>query len=157
VTDTNEASRSTKALTAEKLYAELCSSIRTTDEISFKLLGLVPLVSGAGIVLALDDNRPWSPMTIFIGLFGAAVTFAIYRWEVRNINICKWLRDRACDLEREELGLAAKGQFYKRDDPPNGPPKVLGWRMGKTEAERLLYAVTIGAWLLLPIVAAVSD
>jgi hypothetical protein len=29
--------------------------------------------------------------------------------------------------------------------------------MGKTEAERLLYAVTIGAWLLLPIVAAVSE
>lgn len=152
MTDTNQASRSTKALTAEKRYAEICSSIRTTDEISFKLLGLVPLVSGAGIVLLLDDNRPWSPVTIFIGLFGAAVTFAIYRWEVRNIKICKWLRDRAEDLEREELALD-KGQFYKRDDPP----KVLGWRMGKTEAEQLLYAVIIGAWLLLPIVAALSD
>jgi hypothetical protein len=31
-------------------YTEICSHIRTTDEISFKLLGLVPLVSG-------DRNR----------------------------------------------------------------------------------------------------
>jgi hypothetical protein len=61
----------------------------------------VPLVSGAGIVLLLDaEHRLWSPVTIFIGLFGAAVTFAIYRWEVRNIKICNWLRDRAEDLKR---------------------------------------------------------
>ena len=40
-------------------YTEICSHIRTTDEISFKLLGLVPLVSGIGIVVLLDrSNQP---------------------------------------------------------------------------------------------------
>ena len=40
-------------------YTEICSHIKTTDEISFKLLGLVPLVSGIGIVVLLDrSNQP---------------------------------------------------------------------------------------------------
>ena len=33
----------------EVRYRELCASIRQTDEISFKLLGFVPLISGASI------------------------------------------------------------------------------------------------------------
>jgi hypothetical protein len=154
VTESNEASTSATALTVDKQYAEICSSVRATDEISFKLLGLVPLISGGGIVLLLDaGKRPtWSPVVIFVALFGATVTFAIYRWEVRNIQTCNWLIARGADLEREELGLA-KGQFYNRDPAPS----LLGRRMGKAGAERLLYATTIGAWLLLPVVAAVSD
>ena len=35
-------------LNDDKIYAQLCDDIRKTDDISFKLLGLVPLVSGAG-------------------------------------------------------------------------------------------------------------
>ena len=58
----------------------------------------------------------------------------------------------ASSCEEKELGLI-EGQFYKRVQEP----RLLGQKMGKTEAERLLYTVIIGAWLLLPIVAAVSD
>ena len=35
-------------------YSEICTDIRITDDISFKLLGLVPLVSGIGIFAVLD-------------------------------------------------------------------------------------------------------
>jgi hypothetical protein len=34
-------------LTTERVYAETCANIRATDDISFKLLGIVPLLSGA--------------------------------------------------------------------------------------------------------------
>ena len=104
--------------------------------------------------MLLDAGKwpAWSPVTIFVALLGAAVTFAIYRWEVRNIQICKWLIARGAELEEKELGLL-EGQFYKRVQEP----RLLGQKMGKTEAERLLYTVIIAAWLLLPIVAAVSD
>jgi hypothetical protein len=142
-----------KPVAPEKRYAEICSNIRATDEISFKLLGLVPLVSGAGIFVLLDRSKQpaWSPMAVFVAVFGAVVAFAIYRWEIRNIQTCRWLIDRAAELERKGLGLAS-GQFYGRDPAP----VLLGRRMGKTEAERLLYWTTIAAWLLLPIVAAVT-
>jgi hypothetical protein len=115
MTDTNESSTSARADTSDRRYAEICPNVRTTDEISFKLLGLVPLVSGGGIVLLLDaGKRPaWSPATIFVALLGAAVTFAIYRWEVRNIQICRCLIERGAQLEEKELGLL-EGQFHKR-------------------------------------------
>jgi hypothetical protein len=176
LTETNELSPSSKAPTVDKVYAEISASVRTTDDISFKLLGLVPLISGGGIFLLLDASKQpdWSPVTIFIALFGAVVTFAIYRWEVRNIQTCNWLIARGAELEelswpREQSGVA-KGQFSNRDPEPRvlgwmskpdpkrkGPSRVLNWKMGKTDAERLLYTVTIVAWLLLPIIAAVSD
>jgi hypothetical protein len=217
LTETNELSPSSKAPTVDNVYAEISASVRTTDDISFKLLGLVPLISGGGIFLLLDASKQpdWSPVTIFIALFGAVVTFAIYRWEVRNIQTCNWLIARGAELEElswpreqvgvpkgqsnrdsepaelEELSLAReqesvpKGQFSNRDPEPRvlgwmskpdpkrkgpsrvlnwiskldrkGPLRVLNWKMGKTDAERLLYTVTIVAWLLLPIIAAVSD
>jgi hypothetical protein len=71
-----------KAVTAERRYAEICSNIRATDEISFKLLGLVPLVSGTGIVVLLDRSREpaWSPTAVFVAVFGAVISYAIYRW-----------------------------------------------------------------------------
>jgi hypothetical protein len=37
----------TDALSIDRIFQETCVSIRATDEISFKLMGFVPLVSGA--------------------------------------------------------------------------------------------------------------
>jgi hypothetical protein len=134
-------------------YSEICTDIRTTDDISFKLLGFVPLVSGIGIFAVLDliggKVASW-PTTVFVALFGATITFALYRWELRNIQTCKWLRDRAAELEREEFELTV-GPFLGREQAP----MVLGRRMGKTEAEKLLYTTTIAAWLALPAIAAI--
>ncbi len=36
-------------LSMDHLYAETCTNIRATDEIRFKLMGFVPLVSGAAL------------------------------------------------------------------------------------------------------------
>src|SRR2546430_14568220 len=86
----------------ERLYAETCAQIRATDEISFRLLGLVPLVSGVGILVLLGDERlSWSPATAFASVVGAVVTFALYRWEMRNVDYCSLLIKRAAELERE--------------------------------------------------------
>jgi hypothetical protein len=56
------------------------------------------------------------PTTVFVSLFGAMITFALFRWEPRNIQTCKWLRDRAKAIERDELKLTV-GPFLGRDDP----------------------------------------
>jgi hypothetical protein len=136
----------------QQRYSEICTDIRTTDDISFKLLGFVPLVSGIGIFAVLDllggGVAPW-PTTVFVSLFGATITFALFRWELRNIQICKWLRKRAEDLERDELKLTA-GPFLGRHDAP----MFLGHHIGKEQAEKLLYTTTIAAWLSLPAIAA---
>jgi hypothetical protein len=137
----------------QERYSEICADIRTTDDISFKLLGFVPLVSGIGIFAVLDllggKVASW-PTTVFVSLFGATITYALFRWELRNIQICKWLRCRAEDLERDELRLTV-GPFLGREKKG---PKFLGHRMGKEGAEKLLYTATIAAWLSLPWITA---
>jgi len=79
-------------LDVAKIYEELSTDIRATDEISFKLMGLVPLVSGTGLlalVLGLPVER--APLLIVFALFAAAVTLGLFRWELRNLQNCRWL------------------------------------------------------------------
>jgi hypothetical protein len=99
-------SRDIGRLSVDRYYGELCSNIRATDDISFKLLGFVPLISGAGIIGVLSAKEKLSlppAAVVLIALFAATVTTALYGWERRNIQICIWLIARAADVEREML------------------------------------------------------
>src|SRR5687768_13834377 len=127
---------------AENYYTNLNNNIRFTDDVSFKLLGLVPLFSGSGMLVAVMRSEYfWSPAIYAIAAFGALVTFGLFRWELRNIQTCRWLINRGAALERTEDQTKA-GQFYQRPKSPMG--------VGKTEAEKMIYGVTIFTWLLLP-------
>ena len=77
-------------------------------------------------------------MTAF-ALFAAAITLGLFRWELRNIQNCNWLRKRAEALESVATITATA---VVQPEPPFG--------IGKTEAEKWMYSVTIFAWLLLP-------
>src|SRR6516165_6812072 len=94
-------------IVAEKwheIYKEVCANIRATDEISFKLLGLVPTFAGvaAGALTLLEKSGNGSNSCVMLALavVGFVTTFGIFRWELRNIQKCQWLIGRAEDLER---------------------------------------------------------
>jgi hypothetical protein len=149
---------------AKQLYDQVCANIRATDEISFKLLSLVPLVSGGGITLLLSTNTSLArlPLVIFVGLFGAIVTFGLFRWELRNIQTCSRLIRLGASLERERFELPSTGQFSGRKNEPAPSlyagrlrvPAFLRQEIGKREAEKIIYPAAIVAWLLLPVVSA---
>ena len=84
-----------QTLSAERIYADTCNSIRTTDEISFKLMGFVPLVTGATI-LTFFLKKPIPPenteLVVALALVAALITLGLFRWELRNIQNCSWLR-----------------------------------------------------------------
>lgn len=127
---------------AENYYTNLNTNIRFTDDISFKLLGLVPLFSGSGMLVAvLKSEYLWSPAIYAIAAFGALVTLGLFRWELRNIQTCLWLISCGKALEQAE-DPSKPGQFYQRPGSPMG--------IGKTQAEKLIYGVTVFTWLLLP-------
>lgn len=127
---------------AENFYTNLCNNIRYTDEISFKLLGLVPLFSGSGMLVAvLKSEYFWTPAIYGIAAFGALITVGFFRWELRNIQTCLWLIQRGADYEKAD-DPTKPGQFYRRAQSP--------MRMGKTQSEKLIYGFTIFTWLLLP-------
>src|SRR5262245_61779994 len=110
----------------DRRWQELCTHIRTTDDVSFKLIGLVPLVSIAGIAASLLKAEPkFTPLVALLSLFAAAVTLALWIWERRNIQTCLWLRARAAKLEEQVLGSSTPGHFYAFPVSPAG--------LGKTE------------------------
>ena len=123
---------STEEIKIDTEYSEIAGHIKATDEISVKVLGFVPLASGATVLgLLLEGDIAKSPMIFVISAFSAVVVFGFFRWELRNIQTCAWLYARACEIDGS-----------KRPEAPGG--------FGKTEAECLIYAATIGLWLLLP-------
>jgi mannose-6-phosphate isomerase-like protein (cupin superfamily) len=137
------------------VYQRIRAEIATTDEISFKLLGLVPLFSGAGILsIAFSDKVPAlasmgglslsgaSALNVLC-LFAATVTLGLFRWELRNVQTCIWLISRAKTLEEHGLAnLNLSSKFFARPKSPDA--------IGKERAEKLIYVTTVAAWLALP-------
>jgi hypothetical protein len=128
-------------LSRDRLYQEIRADIRATDEISFKLMGLVPLVSGAAFLTFFfeDKVRAQPHVVVALSLFAALITLGLFRWELRNIQTCSWLLRRSEAMEEKATGIKPA-----RPKPPRG--------FGKTEAEKAVYSVTILTWLLMPAV-----
>lgn len=164
------------------VYHEVCTNIRTSDDISFKLLGLVPLISGSGAAI-LSLNKIWaqtgSVPILLISIVAAMITFGLFKWEMRNVQKCEWLIKRAADLESSYFHLETEGkthvisQFYGWSSQQRPPllGKIPKFRtaaeaekskkqnnkatgVGKEQAERIIYWTSIAAWLI-PIVIAV--
>jgi hypothetical protein len=127
------------------LYEALQAGIKETDEISFKLLGLVPLVNGTALLAAvLGLSSSQSPAIVVLSLFGALVTLGLFWWELRNIGLCLWYISLAEHFEGAILGqVGVPDELRER---PSAPGNV-----GKRRAEKLIYSTVILSWLLLPV------
>jgi len=131
-------------LPVSKIYTEICTGIRETDDASFRLLSLVPLVSGTALIAVIFQQSLRPEVELLLSLFAAGITFGLFRWELRNIQTCSWLLRFAEAIESDALQSHPKAEnFCKRPDAPH--------RIGKTKAEKLIYTVTILAWLALPL------
>ncbi len=146
------------------LYKEICNNIRVTDDISFKLLGLVPILSGVGstALTLIDKNRSVSSYSDYVvmslSILGAVVTFGLFRWELRNIQKCNWLISRAAKLEplifkswrdaRQYEGVARDEHIRASslNEISDKSKQKRSW--GKTQSERLIYIAAIIAWLV---------
>ena len=135
------------------LYHEVCEHIRATDDTSLKLLAAVPIATGIGITLLIRPSTPdlADGARSLLSLFAAVVTFAIYRWERKNIATCGHYRDWAAVLERDHFRLPAPADEGPAPRTyPHGritAPAFAGQSWGKTQAETLLYWTVIVGWL----------
>ena len=123
-------------------YQEVCNSYHAIDNARIGLLGLLPLVSGTGIVVLL--NTDWIDLDkihyLLIGLFGFVVTLALFLYEIRGIQHCYFLIELGKEMESS---LGVRGQFTKRPKPFIGS--------GKPSAARLNYPIVIAAWVFIGI------
>jgi hypothetical protein len=98
-------------------YAEVCRSHAGITDFRAKLLALLPIASGAGIGLLITResggiSRTEAGLLIALGIFGAVITGGLFLYELREIDVCKQLRNHATWIERQ-LGIEA-GQFGGR-------------------------------------------
>ena len=135
----------------DRLYSEFCTKIRATDDISFKLLGFVPLLSGSAIFLLLfkGDELRTVPV-VLLCVAGAAVTVGLFLWERRNIKTCLLFRDAAAQLEEE-----FPKEWIKPNKMLGKPPEKYSSTFRKTEAEIVIYAASIMVWAI-PIINRLS-
>ena len=151
------------------LYHDLIANIKTTDDISFKLLGTVPLLSGIGsgaLSLLLKSGHSLNDYTVLaLSLVGCAITFGLYKWELRNIQRCAWFISRAAKIEQRLFRTDEACQFYGFGSDEHLNAKNLTsiniksfWKLpwGKTRAEKLIYTAAITAWLIPAAVSAAS-
>ena len=153
------------------LYKEVCANIRESDDISFKLLGLIPALAGsaAGALVFLETSdfggSTSSSAVLALSVIGFGITFGVVRWELRNIQKCVWLITRAKDLE--QFALARGGdppttiqyvgyEDAKRPHAEWGSVWEWGSAWGKTEAEVWIYIFALLAWSVPAAVALVS-
>jgi hypothetical protein len=90
------------------LYGEVCNTWRALLDVRFKLLGLVPFVTVAVLVVLLPDSgsatllESWSAAVIC--LLGLVVTLGLLIYEIRNSELYDDLVSRGRRIEAE-LGI----------------------------------------------------
>lgn len=127
-----------KALELE--YGEVCRSHAATVDFRGKLLALLPIASGAGIFLLLDQQDSDAPLAA-IGVFGSVATLGLFIYETRNIQECNALISQGGRIE-EALGVPSGTRRFK--DKPKAP---LNGFLGATGAGWIVYTAVFIAWL----------
>lgn len=130
-------------------YQQVCTSYHAIDDFRAKLLGFLPLVSGAGIFLLLNDaisdplkRNAAKQFLLPIGIFGAVVTLGLFAYEIYGIKRCHALILTGTRIERL---LHVRGQFVKR------PTEVAGF-INEPFAAGIIYPAVLAAWAYLGLV-----
>ena len=118
-------------------YEQAHETIRMLSDVRFKLLTLVPFVSGATITFLSLDPADAPPHVVLAGsCAGFLVTVGILFYDYRNTQIIEVTRARCLALERF-LGLPIDGQFktVKRFSPLRAE-----WGLA------VIYSTVLAAW-----------
>jgi hypothetical protein len=154
-------------------YREVCTSHAGITDFRAKLLALLPVASGTGIGLLIFQVKTSVSeippgLLVGLGVFGALVTAGLFVYELRQIDVCKQLRNRAAYIERqfgEEAGQfgGRRGLLALRDAfPPNrkrdeqlGDAERVGkkeeWPKGRLGAETagyIVYGTVFCGWVV---------
>jgi hypothetical protein len=120
------------------VYQQLCDSYRAIDETRTKLLGLLPLATGVGILALSGDDRAGagSGLSVAVGLFGVVATLGLFSYELHGIKKCAALIDAGKLIEKR---LNIYGQFQRR------PKEVAGF-IDEPFAASIIYPASLAGW-----------
>lgn len=135
---------------AIKIYEQLCNSYREIDDFRAKLLGLLPLITGAGISFLLGSienagNIPSETKILLagVGAFGALITLGLFSYELFGIKKCAYLIKAGHKIETS-LQIE-HGQFTRR-------PQNIAYIINEPFAAGVIYPTVLAAWIYLALV-----
>ena len=128
-------------------YDHTLDQLRTLTDVRFKLLALVPTVSGTAIGLL---GRPRSAAELLaVGLLGLCATLGVLLYELRNTQLYEYATRRAKAVERElelpsVLGGSGPGGLYS--ERPDRSTHLLGIEVGHDRGLSLVYGAALAGW-----------
>ena len=130
-------------------YQQTTDLLRTLTDVRFKLLALVPTLSGAAVVFT---GRPTAPVQLLaLGGLGLAATLGVLFYDLRNSEIYDYAIRRAQRIENE-LGISLQGDgtpgglFSER---PPGTIRLFGITADRDRGLALVYSAALGGWTYL--------
>jgi hypothetical protein len=130
----------------ELAYTQLNNRYAEITDFRAKLLGLLPLATGAGAFLILERTQDqYDELRRFlgpIGIFGLIVTLGLFAYELRGMQRCQKLEQLGEALE-EQMHLNGLGPFQGQ------PERPFGNMLGAPAAGLIIFIATAFAWLWL--------
>ena len=119
-------------------YRQTTDLVRTLTDVRFKLLALVPTLSGAAV--AVLGHPSSAAELIAVGLLGLTATLGVLLYELRNTQLSEYAVRRAQSLEAE-LGL---GLYRER---PDCTLRLFGLaRVDRDRGLILVYSAALAGW-----------
>ena len=111
-----------------------------------KLLGLLPIATGAGLLVLTGGGKSAPPtgLSLPIGLFGLVVTLGLFSYELHGIKKCGYLIDAG---KKIEAGLGINGQFQRR-------PHELAGFIDEPLSASIIYPAVLASWLFFALLEA---
>lgn len=123
----------------DKIYDQLCESYRGIDDFRTKLLGFLPLATGAGILITAKEGPTLlQNYSLPIAVFGFLITFGLFCYEIYGITKCAELIRTG---KKIELAQEIQGQFCSR------PQAVRGW-INEPFAAGIIYPAVLASWTI---------
>ena len=121
------------------VYAEVGNNYRAIDDLRLKLLALLPLATGTGILLFLGRSGPEASarVAVPVGLFGMVSTVSLYFYELHGVEKCAHFIQRGDQIERD---LEVHGSFRSR------PHHIFGI-VSELLPTMLIYPASLATWL----------
>jgi hypothetical protein len=129
-------------------YDQTTDLVRSLTDVRFKLLAIVPTISGAAVAF-LSRGRPAGEL-LAVGLLGLAATLGVVLYEVRNTQLYDYALRRAKELEAR-LGAVsiydASGPGGLFTERPGRDIRVFGLALaGHERGLAIVYGAALAGW-----------
>jgi hypothetical protein len=121
------------------VYTEIGNNYRAMDDLRLRLLALLPLATGAGILVLLGGHGVSAAIDVPVGLFGMVATISLYFYELHGIEKCAHYIDAGAKLEED---FKVRGSFTNR------PHRIFGV-VSELLPAALIYPASFTGWLFL--------